>query len=155
MTTDLAPSWNDELAAVKKENDTLRGLLGNSAKPCPYCGLASEDQGLCQYGFPGCMRADDQQLGKYFSDGYRADEYEKENIILRAELDHQKNGWSDCLQLLNQRYAPIEQELDKLSQVLRSIGEELVLAGFPGGDRTVIIANIRTLITERKDGPLV
>ena len=32
----------EQLAEARKENDTLRGLLGNSAKPCPYCGLAAE-----------------------------------------------------------------------------------------------------------------
>ena len=30
------------IATLERENDTLRGLLGNSAKPCPYCGLAAE-----------------------------------------------------------------------------------------------------------------
>ena len=72
---------------MQKENNTLRGLLGNSAKPCPYCGLAAEDQGKCALGFPGCPRADDQQLSKHFADGYRADETEKENAALQAKID--------------------------------------------------------------------
>jgi hypothetical protein len=55
---------------LENENNTLRGLLGNSAKPCPYCGLAAEDQGMCSRGFPGCARADDQMLSKHFADAY-------------------------------------------------------------------------------------
>lgn len=69
-----------ELAAVtaerdeaRKENDTLRGLLGNSAKPCVYCGLPAEDQAKCAHGFPGCARSDDQMLSKHFAAGYHAE----------------------------------------------------------------------------------
>lgn len=68
---------------VEAENNVLRGLLGNSAKPCPYCGLAAEDQAKCAKGFPGCDRADDQQLSKHFADGYRADQAEAEIERLR------------------------------------------------------------------------
>lgn len=67
-----------ELARVKKENDTLRGLLGNSAKDCVYCGLPAAEQGKCARGFPGCARADDQILSQHFADGWRAEELEKE-----------------------------------------------------------------------------
>ena len=66
----------EEIGRLKKENDTLRGLLGNSAKPCPYCGLAAEDQAKCASGFPGCARADDQQLSSHFADAYRAERAE-------------------------------------------------------------------------------
>lgn len=72
--------------ALQAENDTLRGLLGNSAKPCTYCGLAAEDQGKCQYGFPGCMRADDQMLSKHFADGYWAEQAQKRADALEAAL---------------------------------------------------------------------
>ena len=34
---------------------------------------------------------------------------------------------------------------------IRVVGEELVNAGFPAGDRTVILANIRKLIAERRE----
>src|SRR3972149_3352988 len=59
-----------ELTELRKENNTLRGLLGNSAKDCQYCGLPAAEQGRCKSGFPGCSRADDQQLGEYFAAGY-------------------------------------------------------------------------------------
>lgn len=73
-TTDL----KSQLESLQKENDTLRGLLGNSSKPCPYCGLAAEDQIKCALGFPGCSRADDQMLGRYFADAYCLQELEKD-----------------------------------------------------------------------------
>jgi hypothetical protein len=66
------------IAELQKENDTLRGLLGSSSKPCVYCNLPAAEQIKCAHGFPGCMRADDQMLGKYFFDGYRAMELEAE-----------------------------------------------------------------------------
>lgn len=79
----LAHEAADEIERLRKrveglvlENNTLRGLLGNSALPCPYCGLAAEDQGKCEHGFPGCASADDQMLSKHFADGYRADQAE-------------------------------------------------------------------------------
>ena len=74
-----------EVERIVKENDTLRGLLGNSAKPCPYCGLAAEDQSKCASGFPGCARADDQMLSKHFADTYRADQAEAELAKVKVE----------------------------------------------------------------------
>lgn len=75
------------LAEVEAENATLRGLLGNSAKPCPYCGLAAEDQAKCARGFPGCARADDQMLSKHFADAYRADCAEAERDALKEDAE--------------------------------------------------------------------
>lgn len=66
-----------EIDDLRKENDTLRALLGNSALPCVYCGLPAADQALCKSGFPGCSRADDQMLSQHFADGYRAEQAEK------------------------------------------------------------------------------
>jgi hypothetical protein len=74
----------DELEA---ENNTLRGLLGNSAHPCTYCGLPAADQAKCARGFPGCARADDQMLSAHFAAGYAAEEAEKESAELRRERD--------------------------------------------------------------------
>lgn len=47
------------LAEARSENDTMRGLLANSALDCVYCGLPVADIGKCASGFPGCARADD------------------------------------------------------------------------------------------------
>lgn len=80
--------------ALAKENDTLRGMLGNSAKPCTYCGLAADDQGKCQYGFPGCMRADDQMLSKHFADGYFAEQEKKRADALEAALCEIREEWA-------------------------------------------------------------
>lgn len=77
----------EENARLMAENDTLRGLLGNSALPCPYCGLAAEDQSKCARGFPGCARADDQMLSKHFADGYRAERAEAELTKLRQHAE--------------------------------------------------------------------
>ena len=74
------------LTRVEKENNTLRGLLGNSSKPCPYCGLAAEDQAKCIRGFPGCARADDQQLSKHFADAYYLEMSEKELTQTKGKL---------------------------------------------------------------------
>lgn len=76
----------NEIETLRAENDTLRGLLGNSALPCTYCGLPAAEQAKCQYGFPGCSRADDQMLSQHFGDSYRADESEKECLTLRARI---------------------------------------------------------------------
>ena len=75
-----------ESARLQRENDTLRGLLGNSAKPCAYCGLAAEDQAKCAHGFPGCMRADDQILSKHFADGYALEQTQKEIVAIRSRI---------------------------------------------------------------------
>lgn len=83
----------DKLAVATKENDTLRGLLGNSAKDCVYCGLPATDQAKCRYGFPGCSRADDQMLNKHFADGYRADCAEQEVKRLRDKLAAAEGKW--------------------------------------------------------------
>ena len=52
----------DEISRLRRENDYLRALCGNSDKACVYCGLGAEEQGRCAHGFPGCARGDDQML---------------------------------------------------------------------------------------------
>src|SRR3990167_4417848 len=79
-------SLSAELTGLRKENDTLRGLLGNSAKDCQYCGLPAAEQGRCKLGFPGCSRSDDQQLGKYFAAGYALDAASETIERLKREL---------------------------------------------------------------------
>jgi hypothetical protein len=49
----------ENLARIQAENTRLRAALANSELPCVYCTLSSEDWAKCQYGFPGCDRADD------------------------------------------------------------------------------------------------
>ena len=75
-----------ELTGLRKENDTLRGLLGNSSKDCQYCGLPASEQGKCKSGFPGCSRAGDQQLGEYFATGYALECCEKELAQAKEQL---------------------------------------------------------------------
>jgi len=75
-----------ERDTARKDNDVLRGLLGNSAKDCPYCGLPAAEQAKCGRGFPGCARADDQQLSQHFADGYFAKEYERERDTALANI---------------------------------------------------------------------
>lgn len=50
------------VAEMEGENNTLRGLVANSALDCVYCGLPAAEQNRCASGFPGCARADDQAL---------------------------------------------------------------------------------------------
>ena len=59
--TDAAELKNDptELARLRRENDTLRRIIAESGMNCIYCGLSKADMAKCQYGFPGCARADD------------------------------------------------------------------------------------------------
>lgn len=78
-------SERGEFLKIMEENVILRGLLGNSSKDCPYCGLPAKDQGRCAYGFPGCPRADDQSLGEYFVAGYERDML-KEEVSRLKEL---------------------------------------------------------------------
>lgn len=52
-----------------QENTRLRAALGNSELPCVYCSLPKEEWAQCEFGFPGCSRADDAvgcpHLGSY------------------------------------------------------------------------------------------
>lgn len=48
-----------QLASLRRENDTMRSIIAFSDLPCMYCGLAKAEMGRCQSGFPGCARADD------------------------------------------------------------------------------------------------
>jgi hypothetical protein len=45
-----------ELAALRAENDTLRGIAAK-IMPCHYCGV--DEIAKCPHGFPGCALADD------------------------------------------------------------------------------------------------
>ena len=49
-------------ARLRKENDTLRGLIAKSNLPCVYCSLPASDMAKCSSGFPGCGRADDLMM---------------------------------------------------------------------------------------------
>jgi len=42
----------------------------------------------------------------------------------------------------------IDDSCDDAVSFIRVVGEELVIAGYPGGDRAVILANIRKMIKE-------
>lgn len=77
----------ESLKTIYEENNTLRGLLGNSSKDCPYCGLPASEQGRCSYGFPGCKRADDQLLYQGFADSYRVDVLEKQIQVMRSKIE--------------------------------------------------------------------
>jgi hypothetical protein len=91
-----------DLASTRKENDTFRGLLGNSSKPCTYCGLAAADQAKCTRGFPGCARADDQLLSEHFAAGYDAELTRKELETTRTALAAAEKDAAD-LEWLSQR----------------------------------------------------
>lgn len=80
-----------EVERLRAENDTLRGLLGNSAKDCVYCGLPAAEQAKCKHGFPGCGRADDQMLSRHFADAYRADCAEAK--LTECEADARRYRW--------------------------------------------------------------
>lgn len=56
------PTRDEELDALRKENDVLRGLLPALNAPCPYCGLTN--MAKCTLGFPGCSYADDLLCGE-------------------------------------------------------------------------------------------
>lgn len=53
---------DQQIAALHRENDILRGLLPALKAPCPYCGLTNMAQ--CERGFPGCGYADDLLCGE-------------------------------------------------------------------------------------------
>ena len=71
---------------AEAENDTLRGLLGNSGKPCAHCGLPVERWGECAHGFPGCARADDAQLSDLFAVRAEIAEAEAERNLTVSQL---------------------------------------------------------------------
>lgn len=106
----------EEKARLRADNDTLRGLLGNSALPCPYCGLAAEDQSKCAHGFPGCARADDQMLSKHFADGYRAERAEAELAKLRqhAEAMERYKAFVDWMSLYGATISVVADERGSL-----------------------------------------
>jgi hypothetical protein len=72
-----AEDFGKEIDRLRRENDFLRAHCGTSAKSCVYCGLGSEEQGKCVLGFPGCSRADDQQLCREVFTAQERDEYRK------------------------------------------------------------------------------
>lgn len=77
MSDPSIAATESKIARLRRENDFLRALTSNSDKACVYCGLGSEEQHRCASGFPGCARADDQQLCRCIFEGMRADEYEQ------------------------------------------------------------------------------
>ena len=132
----------EEIGRLKKENDTLRGLLGNSAKPCPYCGLAAEDQAKCASGFPGCARADDQQLSSHFADAYRAERAEAALAECRSKLEvdpRTKYDGIDCrdetIRSLDERLAEAERKCARLrfhaEAMARDLDDWSIYAGCP------------------------
>jgi hypothetical protein len=67
---DLLPPWRrvvnevnlifkEQHIALIYENERLRAALSVSKDPCIYCKLPAEDFNKCEFGFPGCSRADD------------------------------------------------------------------------------------------------
>lgn len=46
------------------------------------------------------------------------------------------------------RIAELEQQLGDAAATLRAMNEEFVLAGYPGGDRAVTLANIRAALAK-------
>lgn len=91
----------EQLAALQKENNTLRGLLGNSAKDCVYCGLPAKDQAKCKSGFPGCARADDQSLSEHFAAGYDLMNAEKHIKEQEQELSALRQSHGELMEALN------------------------------------------------------
>lgn len=73
-----------EIERLTRENESLRGLLGNSAKDCPYCGLPALAQAKCKSGFPGCARADDQMLSPH----YEADAQGRNHLYEQGGVYH-------------------------------------------------------------------
>jgi hypothetical protein len=55
----MTPEEQGELERLRKENDILRGIVAYSELPCVHCRLSKDDMSRCQFGFPGCARADD------------------------------------------------------------------------------------------------
>jgi hypothetical protein len=49
----------------------------------------------------------------------------------------------ETIEDLQRRAAKAEAERDAALGTIRAIGEEFVIGGFPGGDRTVTLANVR------------
>lgn len=107
----------DEYERVKRENDFLRALVGNSDKSCVYCGLGAENQAQCERGFPGCARGDDQVLCKNFGDAAALHDMEKEAALARMQLQLTENAYNASLELqktLIDRCERLQQLVDAL-----------------------------------------
>ena len=100
---------------AEAENATLRGLLGNSGKPCAHCGLPVEQWGECVHGFPGCARADDAQLSDLFAVRAALAEAEAGRVQAEAERD-----------ALRARVAELEAIAAMLGAVVQGAQEEFV-----------------------------
>lgn len=85
---------------LKKENDTMRGILAMADVPCIYCGLAKADWNQCAHGFPGCSRADDAQYSPDFGK-------DLEHSPLQEDIT--EYGVTECFDDL-----PISDGLDKM-----------------------------------------
>jgi len=91
-------------AQLHQENDQFRAMLGNSAKPCIYCGLSVKDQMKCESGFPGCARADDQMICPHFAAEMKAEqriaELGKEYRLVYETEAAVEGGWKSCSSLI-------------------------------------------------------
>jgi hypothetical protein len=66
-------------------------------------------------------------------------------IDLIATIDKQR----EVIDRLRTENARLLAENESATKYLRTFSEELVIAGFAGGDRDVTLANLRTIIRER------
>lgn len=90
----LAAGWIDLCSTAMAENIRLRAALAQSDQPCAYCTLPAEEWNRCQYGFPGCARADDAMGCPEL--GARMEEHRLRDIIKRRLDCDGSNGIYDA-----------------------------------------------------------
>lgn len=108
---------------LKRENDFLRALVGNSDKSCVYCGLGAEEQGQCKLGFPGCSRGDDQMLCREVGVAMERDELKK--LVIK--------GYAVVLDFMPNVRNCVLQNYQRLNEFLIE-AEKLVTAGIHDGN---------------------
>lgn len=107
-------------AQLRQENDQFRAMLGNSAKPCIYCGLSAKDQIKCESGFPGCARADDQMLCPHFAAEMKAEqriaELGKDYRVRFETISPYRNEWLDESSGVFVSFERVKDQFDWLSE---------------------------------------
>jgi hypothetical protein len=88
----LLTRTDGERARLRKENDYLRGVVGNGNYACVYCGLSREDMAKCPSGFPGCARADDILCAPPCAGCIRLAEVRRETLAKARDWLQENNG---------------------------------------------------------------
>jgi hypothetical protein len=110
-----------DLAAARRERDHERAMRESADRACDF---------------------NAGEAIKYFKRAEAAEERAaKQDIELRQQLERMANS----LEAAEERARVLQAKYDDVHKTLGAMGEETVLAGYPGGDRVQCLANLRQM----------